>query len=70
VAQQEVRGLTRMRRVPQDWVELKHDGIEGTHHVPNDPRAIAHWEERGWSVVGETKKAAAERRATTNTEGN
>lgn len=36
----------RARALPDDWVELTHDGIDGTHRVR--PSAVEHWEDRGW----------------------
>lgn len=39
----------RSRGIPQDWVILKHAGIEGTQTV--HPRALEHWKARGWEPV-------------------
>ncbi|MBW0088234.1 hypothetical protein I4I73_03265 [Pseudonocardia sp. KRD-184] len=49
----------RVRAVPEEWVELEHKDIDGTHRV--SPRAVAHWETRGWKPV--TKKPAQTRAA-------
>jgi hypothetical protein len=32
-----------------DWIELGHDGIDGTHRKPR--RALKHWTDRGWFEV-------------------
>ena len=50
VAEQKVKGLVPDRPTPDEWVELKHDGIEKTQTV--HPRSVPHWEARGWTVVG------------------
>lgn len=50
----------RVRSTPEEWVELEHKDIEGTHRV--SPRAVAHWEGRGWKAVN-SKKSAPSRAA-------
>lgn len=40
----------RVRALAQDWVEIEHDGIDGTAKV--SPTALAHWEKRGWRKAG------------------
>jgi hypothetical protein len=57
-AAQKVSGLTPNPEPNPEWVELEHEGIEGTHRVPNNEKTIKHWEARGWSVVKETPPPA------------
>jgi hypothetical protein len=47
----------RARGIPQDWVLLEHPQVEGSQTV--HPRAVAHWEARGWKVASQKKQAAA-----------
>lgn len=49
MAEQKVVGLTPNPPDPNTWVEIEHDGIESTTKV--HPRALSHWEARGWRVV-------------------
>lgn len=41
--------VKRARGVPEEWVEIEHDGIEATTKVA--PQAVSHWEARGWKAV-------------------
>jgi hypothetical protein len=49
VAEQKVVGLTPNPPAPDDWVEIEHDGIDGTTRV--HPRTLPHWMARKWRVV-------------------
>jgi hypothetical protein len=49
-----VAALRASRVIPDEWVEIEHPGIDGTTRVP--PRALKHWEERGWKAVPEKAK--------------
>lgn len=49
MAEQKVLGLTPNPPKPDDWVEMKHEGIDGTMRC--HPRAVRHWEARKWTVV-------------------
>lgn len=51
----------RARGIPEEWVEIKHDGIEGTTRVA--PQAVAHWESRGWKAVDDKSKKPSPRAA-------
>jgi hypothetical protein len=70
------RRIRPARGIPAEWVEMEHDGIEGTHRC--SPRAVKHWEARGWSVVkpktdaadsGTRKAPAAAQRSAGGSEG-
>jgi hypothetical protein len=52
----EVSGLERNKPVDPSWVELVHDGIDGSFRAA--PSAVAHWERRGWTVSGRAEAPA------------
>lgn len=43
---------------PNEWVELAHPGIDGTHRKLR--RSLHHWEARGWYEVGATASSATD----------
>ncbi len=49
MAEQKVVGLTPNPPAPDDWVEMTHEGIERSMRC--SPRAVPHWEVRGWTLV-------------------
>ena len=57
MAAQRVIGTQQNRPIPDRFVEIAHDGIEGTARVA--PRALPHWEARGWFEVTDTSPAPA-----------
>lgn len=56
----------RTRAVPAEWVEIAHDGIDGTATVA--PESVPHWEERGWKPVADKSKKSPAPRAATGSE--
>lgn len=48
----------RVRNTQHDWVELGHEGIEGTQTVA--PEAVDYWKSLGWFEVADGQAPAAE----------
>lgn len=45
-----VEGLEPNPPADESWVEMEHDGIEGT--CLRHPRSVRHMERNGWRVIG------------------
>lgn len=56
MAEKKVDGLTPNPSYPPDWVEITHKDVEKNTWVA--PQSLSHWEARGWSQVGGSKKSA------------
>jgi hypothetical protein len=59
VAGQKIAGTQPNRPIPAGFVEIAHDGIDGTTRV--DRKALAHWEARGWHETTTATPAAPDK---------
>lgn len=55
MADQKVVGLVPDGPPPTEWVEMRLDGVEKSMRC--SPRAVAHWEARGWALVDDAVEA-------------